>query len=214
MKRYLCGISLWIMVLFFTCGPVLALDEFSHKTKFNQGFKIGQKEMECQLSHKAKYDFDKDDWKANEYALEFGLDLIEHLKCAVEYKYIHKKDADDGEEIEAKLELYFTIPYQIELKDENKLITEIREGNHLYENELEICKEVVKFGGDKSLSLLVGDKVVYDFQDDKWTENEVNGGVELALFKGCKCQVKYCYVDVIDSSDDSDKVETEISFSF
>lgn len=215
-KAYIIIISAGIMVFLPNFSLVLALDEWKNKFEIEKTINLpeGKRAIEVVASHEEVYDFDSDKWSCYKYALELGTSLTEHFGFAVEYKYIDKKDKKDGEEIEGNLSFCCELPLKIELKDENKLVTDIRGGNYTYENEIELCREIAKFAEGRAMSLLLGDVLIYDFQEDKWTENEVNGGIEVVCSRSWKLEIKYCYIDKLDSPDDSEKMETKLTFSF
>ena len=215
-KTYPIVISLGIMVFLFNISESLAVDEWSNKIEMKTSVNLPESEqkVEVVVSQEEIYDFNTDDWAASKYALELGTDLTRSIGFAVEYKYTDNKNNIDGEDIEGNLSFCYDFPLKIELKDENKLTTDIRKGDYAYENEIELSKEIAKFSEDRVLTLLVGDVVVYDFQEDKWTENEVNLGIEMVFSRFWKLEIKYCYIDILDNPDDSQKIKTKLTFNF
>jgi hypothetical protein len=146
-KIYLIIIFAVITIFSFNFSESLALDEWSNKFQIKRNVNLSEsrQEIEVVVSHEEVYDFNRDTWSAYKYTLELGTNLTEHIGFAVEYKYIDKKNKKDGEGIEGNLSFCYNLPLEIELKDENKLVTDIRKGNYAYENEIELCREIAKF---------------------------------------------------------------------
>lgn len=214
LKQYLVFISTGIILLNFS--ELQAADVWNNKVKLEKNINLSESKrtIEVTVSNEEEYDFKLDKWSAYKYGLELGTDLTEHFGVSAEYKYIDKKKDEDEEEIEGNLSFEYKLPLNIEVKDENKLVTNIRKGNQVYENEFEACREIARFSGDRKISLLLGDVIVYDFQVDKWTENQVKVGLKIVFSKSWKLELKYCYIDVLDNPKNSNKIETELTFGF
>ena len=171
--------------------------------------------MGYEFKHKVKYSFNERDVTCNEYGVGGTVDLFKHCAAGLEYTFIDNLDDGDEHELEGKFEVFFDTFFDIEVKNENKFITEFSENDYFYENESKLRRPIFKLNDGKSiLYALAEDTLVYDFQDGDLTENEVCAGVLFKLFDGMELQAKYCYVDVLDSSEYETKLETEACLSF
>jgi len=189
------------------------IDEYSHKTEIKKAFDLNGRELEVKTCHKISYDMEDVKLMKNQYEGGASVSLTDYLEIGGSYIFNDRHKNDDGHEIEAEVTLHFCLPLGIEAKDENKFCNDITEGTFGYQNELELCKEVLRHKS-AFLCLLCGNVLAYDGPEDEFSEDEIFIGLEFSPMEGLAVQAKYVYVDDLDSSDYSSKIETEVTYKF
>ena len=204
-------------VFLVSVTQVFALNEWSNKVKFKKTLELEElnRELEVGVSQEQVYDLKKDEWSAYKYAFAVGIDLIEQLAFSAEYTYSDNKGKKDEEELGVAVSYSYDLPWDIAMGYENKCVNKIRTGDQFYESKIGFSRQMFMLPGEKPVSLILGDKIAYDFQEDKWSENEASAGIEVGISSSCKLEITYSYIDaLIEGSKNSSKVATQLTYSF
>jgi hypothetical protein len=194
---------------------VLALDEYDNKFKIKKTIELPNKQpLVITVSSMQFYEGVSRCWPKDKYGLALGTDLTKWLSYTCEYRYVYRKSGRSGSQLENNFGLFWDLPKDFSICDENKLINELRECESVYENEFELSRKVLNISSEGSLELLINNVADYDFSDHRFCDDTLELGFLAKFNKNYK--LKFCVGrdDIVGEDKSASIIETVLTYSF